>query len=65
VARSRDAGYVSAYEVDAVYVPNPLTVDYLVIGGGGGSGGNNGGGRWRVAVISQVLMKSIYQQITR
>jgi hypothetical protein len=43
VARSRDAGYVSAYEVDAVYVPNPLTVDYLVVAGGGGGGVGGGG----------------------
>jgi hypothetical protein len=44
VARSRDAGYVSAYEVDAVYIPNPLTVDYLVLAGGGGGGGDSAGG---------------------
>jgi hypothetical protein len=40
VARTRSQGYVSAYEVEAVYFP--LVVDYLVVAGGGGGGGSTG-----------------------
>jgi hypothetical protein len=56
VARSRDAGYVSAYEVDAVYIPNPLTVDYLVVAGGGGGGGDNS---WRVVRCAGGLRSTV------
>ena len=44
MARTRSQGYVSAYEVEAVYYPNPLTVDYLVVAGGGAGGGRPAAG---------------------
>ena len=42
MARTRSQGYVSAYEVEAVY--SPILAQYLVVAGGGGGGRDSAAG---------------------
>jgi hypothetical protein len=62
MSRTRSQGYVSAYEVEAVY--NPLVAEYLVVAGGGGGGGDchilwsggGGAGGLRSTVTQRVVV---------